>query len=280
MDNQSMQLVLSIFDQTILVNVESARLLSILKKIYGSMQAINSDLQANLEYTITKNKEHQLSWITISRDGIDDLRTNDIGEFIFLFEKDMTIELQKLRSDLLFIHSAALDFEGNGLLLVAPSGTGKSTTAWALINSGFTYLSDELAPIDVKSMSIYPYHHALCLKSKPPIFELPDNTLYTSQTIHIPCDGLKIAQLTSLKAIFFLDFDATLKEAEITSISTAEAVGNLYSNSLNILAHGADDNGLNIAVNVAKYTQNYRLRSNDLEKTCKAVKLIMQDLHG
>ena len=258
-----------------MVNIESIRLISILKKVYGSMVVANTNLQPDLEYTITENQADPINWLTISRAGIDDLITDDIGEFIFFFEKDMTIELQKLRPDLLFIHSAALEYEGKGLLLVAPSGTGKSTTAWVMINSGFTYLSDELAPIGINTMSINPYPHALCLKSKPPVFELPDDTLYTSQTIHVPLKSDATKRQTPLRVIFFLEFVAGLKEPEILAINAAEAAANLFANSLNILAHSIKDDGLNVAITMAKHVSCYKLKSNDLEKTCRAVKLLM-----
>ena len=275
MDNKSKQLVLSIFGKIILVNIDSARLFSILKKIYGSMEVIDSDLQKSLEYTITENQELDINTITISRAGTNDLITDDIGEFIFFFEKDMTIELQKIRSDLLFIHSAALEYEGMGLLLVAPSGSGKSTTAWAMINSGFSYLSDELAPIDLNSLAIMPYPHALNLKSVPPLFSLPEDALYTSQTIHVSIKEFCNSSVTPLKVIFYLEFNAEISEPEINPISTAEATANLYANSLNILAHNDIDNGLNAAVKVASRVKNYKLVSNKLDKTCRDIKSLM-----
>jgi hypothetical protein len=50
----------------------------------------------------------------------------DDGELLYIVEKDLTIELQKLRRDLYFLHAAALAIAQNAFLLVAPSGGGKS----------------------------------------------------------------------------------------------------------------------------------------------------------
>ena len=276
MKNQH-QIIFSIFKCIVVVNCASSDLRDVLLKIFGAMQVTDpsksADIIFHIKYSATDSNQ-----IIISREGGSDLSTNDIGEFIFLFEKDMTIELQKIRPDLLFIHSAALEYKGKALLLVAPSGTGKSTTSWAMINSGFNYLSDELAPIDITTMSIHPYQHALCLKAKPPVFELPENTLFTSQTIHVPCDSLHLAELTTIKAVFYLEYAADINEPEIIPINTAESAANLFANSLNILAHGENDSGLGIAIKVASQLNSYKLKSNDLEKTCKEVKLLMNSI--
>ena len=198
-----------------------------------------------------------------------------------IFEKDMTIEIQKIRSDLLFIHSAALEYQEKGLLLVAPSGTGKSTTAWGLINTGFNYLSDELAPIDLNSMMVHPYPHAICLKSRPPMFELPDSCLFTSQTIHVHGEMLTESikhNPVLLKAIIFLEYHPTISEPEISKISRAEAAAKLYANSLNILAHSNYDYGMDAAIKIATAIQSYRLFSNQLDKTCNKIKSAIQSL--
>ena len=278
MINNQHQIIFSIFKCIVVVNCALPDLRAVLFKIFGAMQITDQSKPADITFHI-KCSTSNSNQIVISREGGNDLITNDIGEFIFLFEKDMTIELQKLRPDLLFIHSAALEYKGKALLIVAPSGTGKSTTSWAMINSGFKYLSDELAPIDINSMSIHPYHHALCLKSEPPVFKLPENTLFTSQTIHVPCDSLPLAESIKIKAVFYLEYIDNIIEPEIMPISTAESAANLYANSLNILAHGENDSGLGVAIKVASQLDAYKLKSNDLEKTCSEVKLLMDSIN-
>jgi hypothetical protein len=98
-----------------------------------------------------------------------------------MLKKELTIDLQKIRRELYFLHAASLSLAGQGLLIVAASGRGKSTTAWALLHHGFDYLSDELAPVDLGSLRVQPYPHALCLKKAPPLpYSLPERTLRTS----------------------------------------------------------------------------------------------------
>jgi len=243
------------------------------------MQISAGTRQSDIEYSIALPDGENYP-ISITRKGCADLVAQDIGEFIFLFEKDMTMEVQRIRSDLLFIHSAALAYQGRGLLLVAPSGTGKSTTSWAMLNSGFSYMSDELAPLAPGTLLIHPYPHALCLKGEPPLFALPENSLMTTRTIHVPVElsggGECLAPVT-LKYIFYLEFDEDIAEPDIRKISTAEASAKLYSNSLNILAHEKGEHGILAAISVAKQTENYALKSNHLDKTCEQMKILMDN---
>jgi hypothetical protein len=276
----SQRITLLIFECIIDVHCNSAHLISILENVYGAMQIADSNKLPDIKYTINFNHADG-NTIIISRKGIVDLIADNIGEFIFFLEKDMTIKLQKIRADLLFIHSAALEYQGKGLLLVAPSGTGKSTTAWGLINTGFNYLSDELAPIDLNTMMIHSYPHAICLKARPPMFELPDSCLVTSQTMHVYGESFSASiqhSLTPLKAIIFLEYHPEILQPEISPMSRAEASANLYANSLNILAHDKSDYGMEAAIIMATEARNYRLFSNQLDKTCDKLKSLIQSI--
>ncbi|MEM1437135.1 MAG: hypothetical protein AAGG11_24020, partial [Pseudomonadota bacterium] len=107
-------------------------------------------------------------------------------------EKTICIGLELLRRDLLFIHSAVVARDEEAFVLVGESGAGKSTLTWALLQTDFAYGSDELGPID-KNGLVYPYPHALCLKSLPPKpFVVPDCTYRTERTLHIPIQDTKI----------------------------------------------------------------------------------------
>jgi len=275
MNNISNVLHLSVFNCGISVKLNCFDLSEMIKLVYGAMITSHAD-NTQLSYVINKNKTS--NEISILREGGPEYITSDIGEFIFLFEKDMTIELQKLRSDLLFIHSAVLEYKGQGLLLVAPSGTGKSTTSWAMLNSGFNYLSDELAPINIENMQVEAYPHALCLKAVPPLFDLPDSCLHTPSTIHVAVNTMpNQAKLNSVKLnyIFYLEFDAQITNPIITPVTTAQASAQLFANSLNILAHDKGESGLEAAIEVAKKVENYSLKSNHLDKTCLFIKRLL-----
>ena len=202
----------------------------------------------------------------------------DDYELIYLFEKGVTFQLQKRRKDLLFLHAGALEFQGRACILVAPSGSGKSTTTWALVNSGFHYLSDELAPIDPATLEVHPYPHALNLKKAPPDpFGLPADALHTEHTHHIPTDCFPTAvceRPVPLAAIFFLRYDPQATEPSILPVSKGVAGARIYSNALNLLAHSTY--GLDAVADIARGGACFELITCDLSKTCAMIRQQMQ----
>ncbi|MGE5305797.1 MAG: hypothetical protein ACM3TN_20995 [Alphaproteobacteria bacterium] len=197
----------------------------------------------------------------------------DDGEFLFLFEKDLTIELQKLRRDLYFVHAAALGVSDRAFMLVAASGKGKSTTTWALLHHGFRYFSDELGPLNLDTMEVQPYPHAICLKHNPPSpYCLPYQALRTSSTMHIPIPHLPtgaISKARPVTAIFFLEYCPGRNAPSLRHLRSAESTARLFANALNPLAHPED--GLAGAVAIAENVACFCLASGELSLTCELI---------
>lgn len=66
----------------------------------------------------------------------------------------------------LIIHGAALERNGQALLLPAPSGSGKSTLCGALMSRGWRLLSDELILLNPSDGLIYPLGRPISLKNR------------------------------------------------------------------------------------------------------------------
>jgi len=64
----------------------------------------------------------------------------------------------------LVLHAGALARAGDGIVVCAPSGTGKTTLVLELARRGLALLSDELAPVDPESGLIEPFPRALGLR--------------------------------------------------------------------------------------------------------------------
>jgi hypothetical protein len=208
------------------------------------------------------------------------LIASDPGELLFLFDKELTVELEKQRPDLYFVHAAVLAFGNEAVMLVGKSGSGKSTTTWALLHHGWRYFSDELGPLDLQTGEVYPYPHALCLKDVPPgSYPLPQNTLYTARALHIPTAALpsEVGEGPApLSAIFFVQYQPKAAGPIVQPLSKAEAAAHLFANALNPLAHVGD--GLDGAIQVVTRVASLKLFSADLTATCALVKATLKKL--
>jgi hypothetical protein len=264
-------LSLSVLGQRVSFNLHGRELAALLTANFGAMAVPLHDEPADLNYS-ENHTGTEASFLLTRSDG-PLLAADNPCDFLWCVEKDLTIELQKRRPDLFFVHSAAVEWHGGAYLLVAASGTGKSTTTWALLHHGFRYLSDELSAVDLHSLDVYPYAHALCLKRPPPApYTLPDATLDLGRTLHVPACALPSgvsSRSRPLAGIFILTRDAQRDVPEIRSMGRAEAAARLYANALNPLAH--PDWGLGAAAYIAESVPSFSLSLGELRATCALV---------
>ena len=267
---------LSVFDCNIRVECLDKQAESLLNSNYEWFKQPVG--HAQLAYRITRQDADQK--LLIERKGACPELARDDGDFLYIFEKDMTIETQKLRADLYFLHAAMLELNGRGLAIVAPSGSGKSTTTWGLLHHGFKYLSDELAPLDLTTMRVHPFPHALCLKNVPPgDYPLPKETLYTRRTAHVPTASLPgdtTVGIVPLEVILFVHFCGDIDEPVLKPLGKAEAAARLFMNALNPLAHAG--HGLDGAIEIASRTRCFELHSANLKSTCELVKATFRSI--
>jgi hypothetical protein len=262
-----------ILEQRVQINCSVPAVRALLTANFGTMAAADDQGEpADLRYMVSRAGET----FTIAREGQDSLVGVGLGDMLFLLEKDITVELQKRRSDLLFLHAAAVEWEGRAYLFAADAGSGKSTTAWALLHHGFRYLSDELTPIDLDSLTVIPYPHAVCLKQSPPLpYELPERAIHLGRTIHIPIESLPApaAQAWPIGAVFLLRHRSGLETPELRELGRAEAGARLYATALNVLAH--PNHGLDAVVRVAEHAPCFALDSADLSLTCDLIRSVV-----
>jgi hypothetical protein len=252
----------------------------LLRECYSAfLQPIESDSPSILSYDISQ-ASNASGWLL--RCGESVTYCEDRPDLLYFFEKDMTQRVQMLRTDLFFVHAAAMSIDDRCILISGASGSGKSSLAWSMCNNGFDYLSDELAPIDPTQMRVEPYPHALCLKGEPlskP--SLPKSTVYTSRTIHVPACEFQSRPLDrpcALGILVFIDETRNGHDLAVRSISGAESGARLYSNGLNQLAHSGY--GLPAVARIAGKVPSYIMAGGTVEERAEEVRNLLLLTHA
>jgi hypothetical protein len=271
-------LSLHILGQRIRFDCPDAALRRLLIANFGLMTTVDGSVQPTLHYLVRSGGSSPS--ISLVHQNHMTFEAADTGELLYLIEKDITVELQKRRSDLFFLHSAAIDWQGKACLFAAEPGSGKSTTTWALLHHEFRYLSDELSPIDLETMRVFPYPHALCLKQRPPqSYPLPLEAIDLGRTIHVPAQSLPGAvtsESCALGAVFLVKYHPELNAPQVRRISPAEASARLYVNTLNALAH--NNRGLDAVVQIAEHVPCFTVSSAELQATAMMIRSTVEQV--
>jgi hypothetical protein len=146
--------------------------------------------------------------------------------------------------DLVWVHAGAVAWGGGVHVLCGPSASGKSTIVGALLKRGWTYLSDEVAALDVAATHVYAFpltperrvHEGGPLRDAESVRSLPK--------VAIPVDPTFVAQGSlPLAAIHFLEYRPGITTWQHEPCAPGRAVLALLQNSLSL----ADDRRAEIA---------------------------------
>jgi hypothetical protein len=249
----------------------SASAATSLAENFGAMMASSGRADPDIAY---RTRVVDGSYLVERDAGDSRLAGKGLDDLVHFLEKDLTVALQQRRPDLYFIHAAALEWRGVAILLAGDSGSGKSTTAWALLHHGFRYLSDELACLEPDTLRVFAYPHALCLKRAPPApYDLPPATLHLGRTSHVPVTALPSTLADDplpLGAVFLIRRDSRLRSPQLRRVGAAEASARIYITALNALAH--TDRGLGVALQIARRVPCFALATAELGESCEIIR--------
>ncbi|EGV18565.1 hypothetical protein ThimaDRAFT_1983 [Thiocapsa marina 5811] len=134
-------------------------------------------------------------------------------------------------------------------------------------------MSDELAPLDPKTLRISPFLLAVTLKAPPPdCYPLPGSSIKTHRSHYIPVDVLPTVpanESAPIGAILFVDYASSHTAPALRKLAAAECAFRLYPNVLNALAH--QSMGLDDVIQITNSVPCWYLASAALEATAKEV---------
>jgi len=170
------------------------------------------------------------------------------------------------------LHSGGVVRNGAAVLLVGPSGVGKSTLVVRLVADGFGLLSDDEVWIDLDSRMAHPSGRSLLLKESA--WDLfPD---YRDKFVSADEDGsrswwLDVEDLrpgcralpTRIWGLIVLD-PASRNTPSFEQIGQAEVLSTLLRESMNFPEFG--EAGLNLLVSLTNSAKLFKLRNGDLNR--------------
>jgi hypothetical protein len=180
--------------------------------------------------------------------------------------------------EFLLIHAGSVATPGgDGVILPAPSGNGKTTLTTALVRAGFMYLSDEVGAIDPVSRTLYPYPRLLIMKEGhatvfPELYETRNGSLAASLGMrHLRPDHIRLGSGGSPSRIRFVVAHQYVPGAQtqIIPITPAQAAMELINNALNFPRYGA--RALPLVADVARRARSYRLVQGNLDEAVQAI---------
>jgi len=83
---------------------------------------------------------------------------------LMALEESVMQEVMRQAPEMAFIHAAVLARGGRAVLFPGRSGAGKSTLALALAKRNWTYLSDEIAPVEMQDLRVHPFPRGIKLR--------------------------------------------------------------------------------------------------------------------
>ena len=264
MSSDLRKIELQVLGQPVRILTDDPSVTETLSACYSAfLQPLQDSSGSPIELKIHK-RPAKFEWSVAHGDVTD--ACNDLADLIYFVEKMMTIELQRRRSELFFLHAAALTANGRCVIIAGESGAGKSTLCWDLCHAGFKYMSDELAPVNLDTLQVEAYPHAICLKRiaehMPP---LPNETVRTEATMHIPVDvipGGVDRGPADIDSIIFLQNSDGDAPSGLVEMPRSQAAAYFYANGLNQLAHERD--GLRAAADFAGARPCFKLARGNL----------------
>jgi hypothetical protein len=185
---------------------------------------------------------------------------------------DVTSQAVQLTREFLVLHAGAVSWAGRGIILPAPPDSGKTTLTAALTRVGFSYLTDEAAPLDPTTGLLYPFPRALWMDA-PSIDvvprlrqDLPQDVLVASRPRYqVAAEELRAGAVGGPCPVRYIVAPAyaTGSAVELEPVSRAEAVVSLAQNSFNFATLGRP--GVSLLAKVVAGAVCYRLRMGSLE---------------
>jgi len=147
--------------ETVELKSNSSSLISLLDRIY---RCFRSDGTADSTlYLLQDQGESGVRFLAVDP-GFNSFICTEPDQAVSFWGSQLMVD-HLYRSRSLYLHSAVLGRDGKVHLFPGGSRSGKTTLALKLSRAGYTYFSEEMAPLDVESGKVNPFPRSFLLRS-------------------------------------------------------------------------------------------------------------------
>jgi hypothetical protein len=165
-----------------------------------------------------------------------DFARRPLNLFLDYLKNDVLLQFIRARADLLWVHAAAVERDGSALLIVGPSGQGKSTLATRLCEAGWRLLSDDTAPIRMDVDEVLPFPQSAFRRKYPGReFSEEERGYLEKEEVPLPDTALHLKPAPIKAIVFPLFRNGAAPELDLLSPGTAAL--DLLRNCANFADH-------------------------------------------
>jgi hypothetical protein len=201
-----------------------------------------------------------------------------VGDLLSLAMYDLWRAFAIASRDYLLIHSGSVALGDRAVLLPAAMDAGKSSLTLALLQEGFSYLSDEFGAIDPVTGRVHPVQRPMALdqdafdrfpgieertrdKEEPPV-------LLTKRFVRAQDVGAEVGRPSGVGAIVFPE-PAFGGPARLERVTKAEAVERLVSNAFNVNRY--EERAVVLLGRVVAGAETYRLSGGTPQERARVI---------
>lgn len=155
-----MRIRIRLLDVVVEIQTEDAAAAKLLSLLWSRM---TTDDPSEAARTYTVARDYGGGWIATAGEDVEAIHATLWGVTDALRYRMLELCEERLER-FVTLHAAAVARDGHLVLLAGESGAGKTTLTLALLDAGWTYLSDDLAPVAVDTALVHPFPKPLGVK--------------------------------------------------------------------------------------------------------------------
>ena len=168
--------------------------------------------------------------------GAARIACESLSHLIESLNYEIALDLIEARPDLLWLHAASAALGGQAVTLAGESGRGKSTLVTGLCSRGWSFMSDDVSPLDPATGLLIPFALAPEFRQNPGVV-LPADRVQSLKKTEFPLEPERVCrQSVPIGGLIFPRYEPGVS-ARLAPCSPGEAAMQLLPCCLNFVRH-------------------------------------------